>query len=346
MSTPTPVLSSSLPVPVGARSPDRAPAAANLPPDISVCIVNWNCRDLLRSCLESLLYHEQGARLEVIVVDNASADGAADMVAREFPEVVLVRNDHNAGFARANNQGARLARGRYLFFLNNDTAVPPETLGQLLDYAKAHPEVGILAPRLRDARGRVQRSCRTRPTVAALLHRTCLLRWTGLFRDAYRRYRWREEELEQTRAVEVVMGAAMLVRRDHFAACGGWDEDYAFGGEDIDLCVRVGRAVVFYPAAEVVHHGRVSSRQHAGYAYSNTLIGITRFLRKSGCSRGALFAYKLVVTLDAPLDWLGHAVRYVWRRLRGRRRSAARSLLALRGLGHFLRHGLRTFWRV
>ncbi len=344
MSTPTPVLSSSLPVPVGARSPDRAPAAANLPPDISVCIVNWNCRDLLRSCLESLLYHEQGARLEVIVVDNASADGAADMVAREFPEVVLVRNDHNAGFARANNQGARLARGRYLFFLNNDTAVPPETLGQLLDYAKAHPEVGILAPRLRDARGRVQRSCRTRPTVAALLHRTCLLRWTGLFRDAYRRYRWREEELEQTRAV--VMGAAMLVRRDHFAVCGGWDEDYAFGGEDIDLCVRVGRAVVFYPAAEVVHHGRVSSRQHAGYAYSNTLIGITRFLRKSGCSRGALFAYKLVVTLDAPLDWLGHAVRYVWRRLRGRRRSAARSLLALRGLGHFLRHGLRTFWRV
>src|SRR5439155_24300625 len=180
-----------------------------------------------------------------------------------------------------------------------------------------------------DARGRVQLSCRTRPTVAALLHRIGLLRWTGLLRGAYRRYRCREEELEQTREVEVVMGAGMLVRRDVFTSCGGWDEDYVFGGEDIDLCARVAtrHAIVFYPAAEVVHHGRVSSRQHAGYAYSNTLIGITRFLRKSGCPRGALFAYKLVVTLDAPLDWLGHAVRYVWRRLRGRRRSAARSLL-------------------
>ncbi|MBI1918199.1 MAG: glycosyltransferase family 2 protein, partial [Planctomycetes bacterium] len=297
----------SIPHPVEARSPDRTPAAPAGPtPDVSVCVVNWNCRELLRGCLASLLHHEQGAHSEVIVVDNGSADGAADMVAHEFPEVVLIRNVSNAGFARANNQAARLARGRYLFFLNNDTLVPPETVGSLLDYAEAHPEVGILAPRLRDARGRVQLSCRTRPTVAALLHRICLLRWTGLLRRAYRRYRWREEELEQTREVEVVMGAAMLVRRDLFAWCGGWDEEYTFGGEDIDLCVRVAtsHAIVFYPAAEVVHYGRVSSRLHAGYAHSNTLIGITRFLRKSGCSRWALFAYKLVVTIDAPLDWL------------------------------------------
>ena len=144
------------------------------------------------------------------------------------------------------------------------------------------------------------------------------------------------------------MGAAMLMRRDRFASCGGWDEDYAFGGEDIDLCARVGRThrVVFYPEAEVLHHGRVSSRLHAGYAHTNTLIGITRFLRKSGCPGWALLAYKLAVTADAPLRGLVHVVQYAWRRVRGRRRGAARSLLALRGLGHVLQHGLGSFWRV
>ena len=86
--------------------------------DVSVCIANWNCRELLRGCLESLHDLPQGVRVETIVVDNGSADGAADMVAREFPEVILVRNTANAGFSRANNQAAQRARGRYLFFLN------------------------------------------------------------------------------------------------------------------------------------------------------------------------------------------------------------------------------------
>jgi GT2 family glycosyltransferase len=90
------------------------------PIDVSVCIANWNCRELLRSCLESLHDHPQGVRLETIVVDNGSGDGSAEMVARRFPEVILSRNADNRGFARANNQAARLARGHYLFFLNND----------------------------------------------------------------------------------------------------------------------------------------------------------------------------------------------------------------------------------
>ena len=326
--------------------PTRPEAATA--PDVSVCVVNWNCREMLRACLRSLLRHEQGVRLEVIVVDNASADGAADMVAEEFPEVMLLRNGGNAGFARANNQAAARASGRHLFFLNNDTEVPPETLRQLLDYAEGHPEAGMVAPRLRNGLGRVQRSCRSRPTVAALLHRTWLFRWTGLFRAAYRRYGGRGESLETTHPVEVAMGAALLVRRERFAACGGWDEGYTFGGEDIDLCVRIGRRhpVVYFPEAEVIHHGRASSRLHPGYAHSNTVVGITRFLRRSGTPGGALLVYKLALTLDTPLQWLVHAARYASQRLRGRRRSAARSLLTLRGLTHFLCRGLFRLWRV
>jgi GT2 family glycosyltransferase len=315
---------------------------------VSVCIVNWNCRDLLRACLRSLDPWRQRLRLEVIVVDNGSADGAADLVAAEFPEVVLVRNADNRGFARANNQAARLARGRYLFFLNNDTEVPPGALRRLVAFARAHPRAGLIGPRLVRPDGRPQVSFRRRPTLAALLHRTCLLRWTGLFRRAYRRCRSRDGDFCTTRPVEVLMGAALLVRRRLFDACGGWDEGYVFGGEDIDLCVRVGRRrrVVYFPAVSVLHHGRAGSRRHIGYAHRHTLAGITRFLRVNGTPPPLLLLYKAVLTLDAPLQWLNHVAQYLWRRLCGRPRAAARSLLVARAVGHFLRRGLPSLWRA
>ena len=324
----------------------RTPHAARI--DVSVCVVNWNCRDHLRACLRSLRSRLQKMRLEVIVVDNASTDGAPDMVARRFPRVRLIRNGDNVGFARANNQAAEVARGRYLFFLNNDTIVPPGTLRELLDYAEAHPDAGLIGPALRDGRGRTQVSCRLRPTVGALLHRTMLLRWTGLFRRAYRACRGRGLDLGRTQPVEVLMGAALMVPRSVFVECGRWDEGYTFGGEDIDLCTRVGRAhrVVYHPEVSVTHFGRVSSRRHIGFAYANTLIGITRYLGRSGASRPAMWLYKTSVTIDAPLQLFGHACRYLWRRACGRRDRAAKSLLALRGVGHFLTRGLLAFWRA
>ena len=209
------------------------------PVEVSVCIANWNCRELLRGCLESLHDQPQGVRVETIVVDNASTDGAADLVAREFPEVVLVRNDTNRGFSRANNQAAAKARGRYLFFLNNDTIVPPGTLRRLVDFAERHPEVGMVGPRLRDAQGYFQVSYRQQPTMAALLHKTNLLRWTGLCKKAYRRYRRQDFDPYAVRQVDILMGAAVLLPRQRFLASGGWDESFVFGGEDLDLSTRI-----------------------------------------------------------------------------------------------------------
>jgi GT2 family glycosyltransferase len=330
------------------RAAWRRQFLADGPVDVSVCIANWNCRDLLRACLESLHDRPQGVVVETIVVDNASADGAADMVADEFPEVVLVRNPTNAGFARANNQAASRARGRYLFFLNNDTVVPPGTLRKLLDYAEAHPEVGMIGPRLRDASGHFQVSYRQQPTMRTLLHRTSLLRWTGLLRGAYRSYRRQEFDPTTTRVVDVLMGAAVLLPRERFFHCGGWDEEFAFGGEDMDLSVRVGREarVVFHPEAEITHYGRMSTRQHIGYASSQMTIGFARYLRKTGCSRAGLALYKLVVTLDAPVQFVAKGLQYLWRRLRGRHKDAEKSRLALKGFGHFLLRGLIPFWRA
>jgi GT2 family glycosyltransferase len=316
--------------------------------DVSVCIVNWNCREMLRDLLESLLRQPQGVRVEVIVVDNASTDGAADAVAAEFPEIVLVRNSVNVGFSRANNQAARLARGRYLFFLNNDTLVPPHSLRRLLNYAEIHPEIGLLGPRLRDGWGEVQMSFRSRPAVAPLLHRTLLLRWTGLFRRSYQRFRGRIGDFSGTRSVDVLLGAALFLRRSVYDECGGWDEDYVFGGEDVEFCTRIGRryAVKYFPEVEITHFGRVSSRQHVGFAHVNTVLGIARSLRKTGTGRMGLLVYKSALTLDAPLQWLRHAGQYVWRRLRGRKAKAEKSLLVLRGVNHFLTRGLVPLWKV
>ena len=144
------------------------------------------------------------------------------------------------------------------------------------------------------------------------------------------------------------MGAALFVRRRLLVEVGGWDEGYTFGGEDIDLCTRVGRrhAVVYHPAVTVTHFGRAASRRHSGYAHAHTVVGITRYLRRSGCPRPALWAYKAALTLDAPLQWLCHAAEYLWRRARGRHAQAEKSRRVLRGLTYLLTRGLGPLWRA
>jgi GT2 family glycosyltransferase len=315
---------------------------------VSVCIANWNCRDWLRALLQSLDETLQGVRLEVIVVDNASTDGAAELVARGFPEVVLIRNASNRGFARANNQAAQRARGRFLLFLNNDTVVPPGAVRELLKFAEAHPDIGLIGPRLRGADGVVQVSYRPKPTLAALLHRTLLLRWTGLFRGGYRRYRRDEFDPERVRDVDILMGAAVFVERDRLLVWGGWDEEFAFGGEDMELSVRVGRSarVVYFPGVEILHHGRVSTRQHAGFAAVQIAAGTVRYLRKTGTGWLGLLLYKIAVTLDSPLVVAVKGVESLWRRLLGRAHKAKKSWLCARAAWHFLTRGLLTFWRA
>jgi N-acetylglucosaminyl-diphospho-decaprenol L-rhamnosyltransferase len=316
--------------------------------DVSVCLVNWNCRDYLYACLRSLLQERQGVALEVIVVDNGSRDGAPDMVEKEFPDVTLIRNAVNRGFSAANNQAARLATGRYLFFLNNDTVVSPGTLQSLLRYADVHPEIGIIGPRLRNGDGEVQASCRQRPTVSTFLHRTTLLRWTRLLRPAYHEYRRQGFDSVTTRRVGLVLGAAMFMPREVFESCGGWDEEFTFGGEDLELSARVARThdVVYLPTVEITHFGRVSTRRHVAYAAEHIFCGFARYLRKTGCSRRALFGYKLAMTLDAPVQLVEKGVQFLWRRAWGRKEKAAKSLLVFLGLIHFIRRGLLPLWKV
>lgn len=316
--------------------------------DISVCIANWNCCQMLRDCLHSLLRVNQGPVLEVIVVDNASTDGAPEMLEREFPEVKLIRNPSNVGFAKASNEAARQARGRYLFFLNNDTVIPPDALGRLLEYAKNHPEIGMLGPRLRDSNGDYQISYRRRASVGALLHRTLLLRWTRIFGRTYRDYRRGGYDPHHTGSVDLLMGAAVLMPRAVFEEGGQWDEDFAFGGEDLELAARIGRhrPIHFLAGVDIIHHGRVSSRINVGFSTESVAIGYVQYLRKTGSSAAALAFYKMAVTVDTPLQLLATALQYLGRRLGRRQAKAGKSLLAARGLAHFLVRSLPRFWRA
>jgi len=289
-----------------------------VPPDLSVCVVNWNGAAFLPACLQSVVEASSGLRVETIVVDNGSTDGSADLVAERFPEVLLLRNRSNLGFARANNQAAALSSGKYLLFLNNDTVVGRESLRQIVQFLEAHPEVGMLGPRLVGRDGVPQRSYRYRPTLPALLHRLTLVRWTGLCRQAYQDYRRREFDPQQTRPVEVLLGAAVCLPRRVFFQHGGWDEGFPFGLEDFDLSARVATTheVLYFAGADIVHLGKMSSRQNSGFALTGVEAGYARFLRKQGWSPQAVWLYKLLVVLDLPFAILAESAKSAWRLLR------------------------------
>ncbi len=316
--------------------------------DVSVCIANWNCTALLRSCLRSLFDNPQGVRFEVIVVDNASTDGAAEMVVAEFPRVLLVRNSANLGYSVACNQAAARSRGRFLFFLNNDTEVSANTLHRLLDHAMANPTAGMFGPRLRQPDGEIQISYRRKPTIPALLHKLSILRWTRLFRRAYTEYRRNTFDPNGVRPVEILMGPAVFLSRQMYDEVGGWDERFRFGVEDIDLSTQVNRtrAVVFAGDVEIVHHGRASSRTNISYVTPSVMTGYVQYFRKCGAGRWPLFWYKLAVTLDAPVQLVWKFAEAAGRGAAWRKRPAAQSWAAVRGVWGFLRHELVRFWRA
>jgi hypothetical protein len=318
------------------------------PADLSICIVNWNGRELLRACLYSIQLAQEGLRVETIVVDNASKDGSAGMVAELFPEVILLRNPTNAGFSRANNQAAALSSGRHLLFLNNDTLVGQDSLRTMVRFMDEHPEVGLAGPRLIGHDGLPQRSYRYRPTLKALLHRLTLLRWTGLLRKAYEDYRRREFDPNTPRQVEALLGAAVIMPQEVFKQHLGWDEAFPFGLEDFDLSARVARThqVVFLAGADIVHLGKMSSRKNAGFAYTGVECGYARYLRKHVLGPEAAFGYKTLVFLNLPFAILVEAARAVWRRLRHGPTPAGQPHSELGALLWFATRGQLEFWKA
>ena len=219
-------------------------------PTLLILIVSWNTRDLLRDCLQSL---EPAAHPEwdVLVVDNASTDDSVAMVRREFPTVRRIENAVNAGYARANNLGLRASVAPYALLLNSDTRATPGAIQGLVAFLNAHPEAGAVSPRLLRADGTPQPfAFGGDPTLFYLLRR-------GVLRVTARRY-LHDWATEETRSVDWVSGACLLVRRTAFEQVGLLDEGFFMYFEDNDWCLRLRRAgwkIYYHPAQAIVHLG-------------------------------------------------------------------------------------------
>lgn len=237
-------------------------------PDLSIVIVSWNTRQLLRECLESILGRPQGIACEVIVVDNASADGSADMVASDFPAAVLVRNPENSGFAKGSNLGLARSRGRHVLLLNTDTRVLDDALARLVRYLDAHPDCGAVAAQLVNPDGTVQRACTRFPNLRTLLFLdTFLGRWFPENREL-ERYFLRDWGHADSRDVEQPPGNGLALPRRLFEQLGPLDERFFIFYVDVDLCHRIHAAGLrchYLSEARIVHHLGKSTEQLASF---------------------------------------------------------------------------------
>jgi GT2 family glycosyltransferase len=251
--------------------------------DCSVVIVNYHTDEVLAECLASLAKTAGGLEVEVIVVDNGSTLAGGGFRER-FPGVRLVENPGNVGFARAANQGIRLARGRHLLCLNPDTVVHEGALAAMAGHLDAHPRVGAVGARLLESDGSLQYSCRRFPGyVTIFFGRYALL--TRLFpgNAGSRDYLYLDWDHRTVREVDWVSGACLMVRREVIDRVGAFDEGYFLFVEDMDWCRRIrdaGWAVVYLPDAVVTHHIGASRGVVPAWVVWARHRGMLRYVRK------------------------------------------------------------------
>lgn len=246
--------------------------------DLSVVITSRNTRDFLRSCLDSVLDDLRSSALtwEVLVIDDGSTDGSADMVRGRYPEVRLYRWDNPRGYAASNNVGIIQSRGTYVWLLNSDTVVPAGAAEQLVQGLEAHPWAGAAGPVLRNPDGSVQRSCFRYPW-QTLLGNSVPLAVLGLWDD------YRHWDHRRPRRVDVISSAALLVRREVFDRVGLLDEDFGVYFVDVDLALRMrqhGWGMVSLPRPHILHYGGGSWTGQSLARTGDRMRGQERLIRK------------------------------------------------------------------
>lgn len=231
--------------------------------DLSIIIVNWNGKGVLRDCLASIYDREQAVEFEVIVVDNASGDDSVDMVENHFPMVRVVRNSSNLGFAAANNRGFSIAGGRHVLLLNSDTLMLAGALEKSVTYLDDHPDIGVLGCRVEFPDRSFQTSC-YRFSDPWVMFMARMLPLGSIANERLNFGRYQARQFDKPTDVDCVAGCFMAVRRKVIDGCGGLDEDFFMYGEDEEWCARIKRGgwrVVYFPGATIIHIHRFSSRR-------------------------------------------------------------------------------------
>ena len=275
-------------------------------PDLSIVIVNWNTLQMTRECLQSVRDALQGPdagriTAQVILVDNASHDGSGDMVEAEFPEVELIRNTENLGFAKANNQGFRIATGRRILLLNSDTLIHGDVLSASVAWLDAHPASGAMAAKALNGDGTTQMTCHQFPS---LLNQ--FLMASGLWKlktpKFFGRYHMTDWNRDTEREVEVISGCFLMLRREVLEQVGPLDEAFFFFGEETDWCRRMrdaGWTLTFAPVGTYTHYGSVSAKK-LNHKRDVMLAGSkVRLHRKHGGRLAAAGAFALAALFNA-----------------------------------------------
>ena len=283
-------------------------------PELSIVVVNYNVRDFLHHALVSLRKASRGLRTELIVVDNASDDGSADLVRRRFPGVRLVANKTNLGFARGNNIGLRFAHGEFVLFINPDTVVQEDTIRTMLGFMRTHPDAGLTGCKILNPDGTLQLACRRSfPTPWVAFTKVTGL--SSLFPRSrlFGRYNLTYLDPDETSIVDAVSGAFMMVRREVLQKVGGLDERFFMYGEDLDWCYRIRQAgwKIYYVHSTKIIHYKGESTRRSGIDEARTFYdAMHRFVSKhygpSGLTAGLLRLSIFFVSLAA---WLGSLVR-------------------------------------
>ncbi len=264
---------------------------------LSIIIVSWNTCDLLEACLNSVFLYPPSVDFEVWLVDNNSQDDSLDMVRSQFPQVKIIENDMNVGFAEANNQAIQRSQGSYILLLNPDTEVTANAIQSLVDFMDKYADAGAVGACLLNPDGTLQTSCSPRPTLFREWWR--MAHFDTVY--AYGRYNMHTWDKQSPREVDVIQGAALLLRKSVLDKIGSLDSSYFMYSEEVDLCVRIQKAgwrLYWAPASQVVHYGGQSTNQVAGEMFEHLYSSKVLFFRKHyGQLSAEMYKFILLITI-------------------------------------------------
>ncbi len=311
-------------------------SAVHCAPVLSIIIVTWNGRRYTLKCLESLHANAGAIPTEIVLVDNASTDGTAEAIRTRFPGVQLIENQANLGFAKANNIGIAVSRGKYVCLINSDVVVPAGCLERMVEFMEAHPNVGLLGPKMLGPDGSVGYSVMRLPTVWNTL--CCALGLHSLLPHSrlFGGFMMNGYPYDHIDDVEVLTGWFWMLPRSALLQVGGLDERFFMYGEDIDWCHRFlegGWRVVFYPGAAALHYGAASSGEAPTRFYIEMRRANLQYFQKHA-GRLRCFGYQLATWVHEMVRVLAYSLLYCCKP--SRRQEAAfkvsRSLSCMRWL--------------
>lgn len=275
--------------------------------NLSIITVSWNVKDKLRACVKSVFENKGVLEIEYFVVDNASRDGTVEMLVREFPQVRVIANVENKGFARANNQAISVSTGEFVLLLNPDMRVLPETLARMVAWMRGHPRAGVASGKLLDEQGNLNTEALPRRFPGFFDQAAIMLKVPHLFPCVLDHYLWRDFDAEKEQKVDSVRGSFFMIRREVLEKLKGLDDRYFIWFEEVDFCKQVWNAgfeVWYVPSVMCVDYIGQSFKQQTGMwrqkQFTKSMVQYFEKWHPGVCA----FALRLLRPLALFLTWI------------------------------------------